>query len=69
MLGGDAIVGGLTWERSVVDPLPGPRKLSEVEGAEPLNEAVALCNPETIGPGACRRRTAAHPPQGRNPGA
>jgi hypothetical protein len=51
LLGGDAIVGGLTWERRPVDPIPGPRLLEEVVGAEPLNAAVALCNPDTSGPG------------------
>jgi hypothetical protein len=48
---GDAVVGGLTWERRPVDPIPGPRLLDEVVGAEPLNEAVALCGPDTSGPG------------------
>jgi hypothetical protein len=48
---GDAVVGGLTWERRPVDPIPGPRLLEEVAGAEPLNDAVALCGPETSGPG------------------
>jgi hypothetical protein len=50
LLGG-AVVGGLTWERRPVDPIPGPRLLDEVVGAEPLNEAVALCGPDTSGPG------------------
>jgi hypothetical protein len=48
---GDAVVGGLTWERRPVDPIPGPRLLDEVVGAEPLNEAVALCGPDTSGSG------------------
>jgi hypothetical protein len=52
--GASAVVGGLTWERRVVDPLPGPRRLDEVTGAEPLNEAVALAGPETAGPGGFR---------------
>jgi hypothetical protein len=51
LLGGDAVVGGLTWERRPVDPIPGPRLLAEVVGAEPLNAAVALCGPDTSGPG------------------
>jgi hypothetical protein len=50
LLGG-AVVGGLTWERRPVDPIPGPRRLDEVVGAEPVNEAVALCGPDTSGPG------------------
>jgi hypothetical protein len=50
-LGLSARVGGLTWERRVVDPLPGPRLLSELRGAEALNHAVALAGPDTTGPG------------------
>jgi len=50
-LGADATVGGVTWERPVVDSLPGPRRLDELTGAEPLNGAVALAGPETRGPG------------------
>lgn len=53
-LGLEAVVGGLTWERRVVDPLPGPRRLGEIEGAEPLNDAVALCRAATTGPGGFR---------------
>jgi hypothetical protein len=48
--GATAIVGGLTWERRPIDPLPGPRTLSELRGAEILNEAVALAGPQTTGP-------------------
>ena len=48
---GDAIVGGITWERRPVDPIPGPRTLDEIERAERLNEAVALVDPQTRGPG------------------
>jgi hypothetical protein len=48
---GDSVVGGITWERRPVDPIPGPRRLDEIEHAEPLNDAVALAGPETSGPG------------------
>ncbi|MDP9400998.1 MAG: DUF1152 domain-containing protein, partial [Actinomycetota bacterium] len=48
------VVGGLTWERRVVDPLPGPRTLDEVEGAERLNAHVALAGPDARGPGGFR---------------
>jgi len=44
-------VGGLTWERRPIDPLPGPRRLSELAGAQALNEVVALAGPDTRGPG------------------
>jgi len=53
-LGTDAIVGGITWERRPVDPLPGPRRLDEITGAQPLHEAVALAGADTIGPGGFR---------------
>jgi hypothetical protein len=52
--GTDAVVGGLTWERRPIDPLPGPRRLDEVSGAQPLHEAVALATPDTTGPGGFR---------------
>ena len=45
-----SVVGGLTWERRPIDPLPGPRRLDEITGAEVLNEAVALAGPDTAGP-------------------
>jgi hypothetical protein len=35
----------------VIDPLPGPRRLDEIENADPVNEAVVLARPETRGPG------------------
>lgn len=53
-LGAATMVGGVTWERRVVDPLPGPRRLDEVVGARPLNEVVALAGPQTRGPGGFR---------------
>ena len=49
--GAEWVVGGLTWERRVVDPVPGPRHLHELRGAEPLNDAVAWATPQTTGPG------------------
>lgn len=51
LLGTDTIVGGLTWERRPIDPLPGPRRIEEITGARRLNEAVALAGPDTTGPG------------------
>jgi hypothetical protein len=51
-LGTDAIVGGITWERRPVDPLPGPRRLDELTApAAVLHDAVALAGPDTTGPG------------------
>ncbi len=60
--GAAARVGGLSWERRVLDPIPGPRRLDEISGAEPLNECVALAGAETSGPGGflfCEARMAA----------
>lgn len=53
-MGIEAVTGGLTWERSVVDPLPGPRTLGELRGGRILNEAVAIAGPQTTGPGGVR---------------
>ncbi|MGH2840627.1 MAG: DUF1152 domain-containing protein [Solirubrobacteraceae bacterium] len=53
-LGTETIVGGLTWERRPIDPLPGPRRLEEISGAQPLNDAVALAGPDATGPGGFR---------------
>lgn len=48
----EARVGGVTWERRVVDPIPGPRRIDELEGDfEPLSAAAVLAAPETRGPG------------------
>jgi hypothetical protein len=49
--GARAVVGGMSWERRVIDPGPGPRRLDEVRDAEVLNQAVALAGAETRGPG------------------
>jgi hypothetical protein len=52
--GTPAVLGGLTWERRPIDPLPGPRPLDDVTGAERLNAAVALAGPAAAGPGGFR---------------
>ena len=49
--GAQWVVGGLTWERRVVDPVPGPRHLHELRDAKPINAAVAWAGPDTTGPG------------------
>ncbi len=43
--------GGVTWERRPIDPLPGPRRLAEIEGAEPLVAGAVLATQDTRGPG------------------
>jgi hypothetical protein len=54
LLGTPAIVGGLTWERRPVDPLPGPRRIDELRRAQRLNGATALARADTTGPGGFR---------------
>jgi hypothetical protein len=49
--GAEAIVGGISWERRVIDPVPGPRRMDEITGAERLNATVALASADTRGPG------------------
>src|SRR3954447_8112713 len=54
-LGTPATVGGITWERRPIDPLPGPRALDEVEGlARRLNDVVGPARPRSTGPGGFR---------------
>lgn len=45
--GVEVVLGGVAWERVVVDPQPGPRHLDDIEGIERLNDAVALATGET----------------------
>jgi hypothetical protein len=40
-------LGGLSWERAVYDPVPGPRKLSEVENVRALHEYAWLANADS----------------------
>src|SRR5438105_7795201 len=41
------ILGGLSWERSVFDPIPGPRSLEEVQNVRPLHRYVWMANSES----------------------
>lgn len=43
----DFHLGGLSWERSVFDPVPGPRSLKEVEEVRPLHLHAWLANPNS----------------------
>ncbi|HJX11256.1 MAG TPA: DUF1152 domain-containing protein, partial [Candidatus Binatia bacterium] len=38
------VLGGLSWERSVYDPIPGPRKLSEVINVRVLHDYAWMAN-------------------------
>jgi hypothetical protein len=46
--GANPIVGGVTWERSVVDPEPGPRRSDEIEHALELAPGVLAASGETV---------------------
>ncbi len=41
------VLGGLSWERFVFDPVPGPRMLSEVENVRALHPRVWMANPKS----------------------
>ncbi len=43
----ECVLGGLSWERYVYDPVPGPRKLSEVENVRALHEYAWMANAAT----------------------
>jgi hypothetical protein len=45
--GAAPVLGGLAWERRPIDPVPGPRRIDEIEGAEQLAEGVLLAGPRT----------------------
>jgi hypothetical protein len=45
--GAAPVLGGLTWERRPVDPVPGPRAVGEIDGAEELAPGILLAGPET----------------------
>lgn len=64
-LGLDTVVGGVAWERFVVDPFPGPRSLADIRGATSLGERSALAGPEAgattpEGVHFCESRLATH---------
>jgi hypothetical protein len=40
-------LGGLSWERNVYDPIPGPRNLSEVRNVRALHPFAWMANTET----------------------
>jgi hypothetical protein len=49
--GAAPVVGGMTWERMVIDPLPGPRSLDEVKGGRRLSDCVLAADPSTTANG------------------
>jgi hypothetical protein len=49
-LGTSFTLGGVSWERSAVDPHPGPRPVAEIQDARPLGATAALAGPGTSTP-------------------
>ncbi len=45
--GARPVVGGVSWERRPIDPLPGPRAEREIEGARSLAPGVLIASAET----------------------
>ena len=45
--GANPLVGGLSWERRPIDPVPGPRRVDEIEGGDLLAPGVLLAGPGT----------------------
>jgi hypothetical protein len=45
--GAEPVVGGVTWERRPIDPQPGPRAESEIEGARRLAPGVLAASADT----------------------
>jgi hypothetical protein len=41
-LGTEWVLGGVAWERSPIDPRPGPRSLEEIRGGKPCGSAAVL---------------------------
>jgi len=41
------VLGGLSWERNVYDPIPGPRRLSEVRNVRVLHSFAWMANAES----------------------
>lgn len=45
--GARPLLGGVTWERRVIDPQPGPRRIDEIEGGELIAPCVLAASPDT----------------------
>ncbi len=48
MFGVECVFGGLPWERSVFDPVPGPRKFEETKNVRKLNDVVWIANKDSV---------------------
>jgi hypothetical protein len=45
--GAEPVLGGVTWERRVVDPVPGPRRADEIEDAREIAPHVLAAGADT----------------------
>jgi hypothetical protein len=45
--GAEPVVGGVTWERRVIDPEPGPRRADQIDGARELAPGVLAASSTT----------------------
>src|SRR5664279_4243370 len=45
--GAEPLVGGLSWERRPIDPVPGPRSETEIEHAQAIAPGILLAGPHT----------------------
>ena len=45
--GADPVLGGLSWERRPIDPVPGPRAAAEIAGASELAPGILLAGGQT----------------------
>jgi hypothetical protein len=46
-LGTEWVLGGVAWERSPIDPRPGPRSLDQIRGGRPCGSAAVLTEGRT----------------------
>lgn len=46
-LGTEWVLGGIAWERSPIDPRPGPRSLDEIRGGRPCGSTAVLTEGST----------------------
>lgn len=53
-LGTPFVLGGVSWERLPIDPVPGPRSVREIVGGDPLGANAVLAGPETATEGGVR---------------
>ena len=49
-LGTPFALGGVAWERFVIDPYPGPRPVEQIAGGRPIGARAVLAGPQTTTP-------------------